>query len=483
MKVGIVGAGWAGLSAAVRVADLGHDVTIFEASSTLGGRARAVDSPRLQVRIDNGQHIMLGAYRETLSLMTRLGIDTRQTLQREALALESADGTFCLRVPRLPSPLHLMVSLVRARGLTLNEKWGLVRTIRQLKTDRWHVIGAKTVQQWLTQHQQSAHVQALFWQPLCIAALNTPIADACAQLFSNVLRDSLGDSTDASDILIPKVDLSALWPDRVEHRVRSGKQKKIRIRRRVTVRHLAFENAASLTDDGTCSGATSGHDGVLINDERFDAVILACNVPSSRRLLAQLPVTGTNACNVQTLLDSLSDFTYIPIVTATLKLARRWNLPHSMYLLREDRQNKHYGQWLFNSPAFMLAQSWSDSTLATVDKNAATLTQIVISDAQAALTHEDTRLIELIKAQLKAQTARFGTMPDVTAWSLIAEKRATFAATPRLRRPDVATPWPQVWLAGDWTNTGYPAVLEGAVRSGQHAALGVHQMVAQNALK
>ena len=105
MRLAIVGAGWAGLAAAVRAADQGHDVTVFEASHVLGGRARAVESPQLKHRIDNGQHIMLGAYADTFALMDRLGLDLAGTLQRTPLALESADGGFRLALPRLPAQI------------------------------------------------------------------------------------------------------------------------------------------------------------------------------------------------------------------------------------------------------------------------------------------------------------------------------------------------------------------------------------------
>lgn len=471
MRLGIIGAGWAGLSAAVRAADLGHDVTVFEASHTLGGRARAVHSSRLQARIDNGQHIMLGAYRETLALMKRLDIDTSKALQREPLSLESADGMFRLQVPRLPAPFHLPVALFRARGISIREKLGLARALKQLRNRGWRVTPGTTVQQWLDQHRQSARVQALFWQPLCIAALNTPVNDACAQLFAAVLRDSLGGARDDCDILLPTLDLSALWPDRTEHLNFSDGQGQVSIRRGAVVTRLALDNWPP-AGDAALADSTPQYRGVLINDEHFDAAILACNVPSTLRLLSQLPVSQENADDVQVLMDTLSRFTHIPIATVTLKLAHRWALPRSMYLLREDRAIGHYGQWLFNNPAFLPSQcnSENDRLAASTDGETPFLAQVVISDAQAALAEGNTALVSSVVAQIKTQTARFGTMPAVIAHTVITEKRATFAATPELSRPSASTPWSQIQLAGDWTDTGYPAVLEGAVRSGHSAA-------------
>lgn len=469
MRLAIIGAGWAGLSAAVQAADLGHDVTVFEASHTLGGRARAVTSPRLKTRIDNGQHIMLGAYESTLALMQRLGIDLEYTLQRENLTFESADGSFRLQLPKLPAPLHLLAALLGAKGLFWRDKWQLLRAMRNLQARDWQIEPDISVDDWLNEQHQTTRVRALFWQPLCVAALNTPLAQASAQLFANVLRDSIGSTPRACDVVLSRVDLSSLWPEQVEQLKWSDGAGHISIRRGKVVIRLGLEAPA---DPETPS---DGQGCVRVNDDIFDAVILACNVPSTRRLLDQLPASAEQRSAANELLDMLMAFEYVPIATVTLQLATVWQLPRSMYQLHEDRKAGHYGQWLFNCPAFMHAHDQHTGLTqdGKTDKHTA-LVHVVISDAAEALSKGEADLVKAIEAQLRTQTRRFGTMPAVVGYELIAEKRATFLARPGLKRPGARTPWPQVWLAGDWTDTGYPAVLEGAVRSGQAAARTLH---------
>src|SRR5690606_6599055 len=184
---------------------LGHHVDLFESAATLGGRARSVYSPALNTHIDNGQHILLGAYRATLSLMRDLGLDTDEAFVRLPLSVRSADGRLAMRaLPGLPAPLNIAAGLMRAKGLSLNEKLAAIRAMTTLRKNNWRVPHSATVQEWLALSMQPRSLQESIWWPLCIATLNTPPHQACAQLFANVLRDSLGaKQRRASDMLIP----------------------------------------------------------------------------------------------------------------------------------------------------------------------------------------------------------------------------------------------------------------------------------------
>lgn len=208
-RVAVVGGGWAGLACAVELAASGISVDVFEASRTLGGRARAVDLEGLTV--DNGAHLLVGAYHETLRLMRKVGAgDT--ALKRLPLRLEFP-GAFRLAAPAwpLPFPLDLILALITARGLTLSDKLAALRFLRALKKIRFRLSRDFPVSRLIA--NQPPVLRRFLWGPLCLAALNTPIQEASSQVFLNVLRDSLAAGRGASDLLLPATDLSSLFPE------------------------------------------------------------------------------------------------------------------------------------------------------------------------------------------------------------------------------------------------------------------------------
>ncbi len=428
MTTAVIGGGWAGLSAAARLRQAGHNVVVFEASRTLGGRARRVDSPSLNTSIDNGQHLLLGAYSETLALMRLLGLDPDTQFDRLPLALSAADGSFALRVPKLPAPFHLLGAILGAHGISFKERLAIAALIQSLKRHGWVTPANQTVAQWLRQGRQSARVIRMLWQPLCLAALNTPLDLACAQLFARVLKDSVGGPRSACDVLLPKVDLSSLWPDHVEHAFATPHGARLTVRRGHAVRHLAPHPS-----------------GVQLDGEMFDAAVIATNTPAALRLLRQLPASNTGT----QYLHMLEAFTFLPIATVTLQLKHAWRLPQAMLLLKDDPGRLQFGQWLFDRDGRF---------------------NVVVSDARAFQAVPRQEAVAAIIQQVREQTSGFGHMPDVSCHETIIEKRATFAAVPGLARPGNRTAWERVWAAGDWTDTGYPGVLEGAVRSGRDAA-------------
>ncbi|MDP1605326.1 MAG: FAD-dependent oxidoreductase, partial [Rhodocyclaceae bacterium] len=196
-RVAIIGAGYAGLAAAVELADADIKVDVFEASRTLGGRARTVELDGLSV--DNGAHILVGAYRETLRLMQKVGAGGT-ALRREPLHLEFPGKVKISAPPHCipaPAPLHLAWALLTAQGLSFADKLAAIRFMRTQQARNFRLAADITAAELFS--DQPERVRRYLWEPLCLAALNTPVAIASAQVFLNVLRDSLAADRAASD--------------------------------------------------------------------------------------------------------------------------------------------------------------------------------------------------------------------------------------------------------------------------------------------
>ena len=218
-KIAIIGGGWAGIAAAVELTAAGAETTLFEAGRVLGGRARgiAIDGRKL----DNGQHIMLGAYRDTLALIRQVGADPDLLFDRRPLQVVDNTG-FRLALPRLPAPLNVAWGLLSASGVGIVEKLRTALWMDGIKRRGFKLPGETTVAQWLDDANQTGALRRHLWEPLCLAALNTPAEHASAQLFANVLRDSLGSARrEDTDLLLPRVDLGQLLPEPAGHWLRA----------------------------------------------------------------------------------------------------------------------------------------------------------------------------------------------------------------------------------------------------------------------
>lgn len=431
MRIAVIGAGWAGAAAAWQLQQDGHHATVFEASHTIGGRARKHRSTPLQQLVDNGQHILLGAYSSTLALMQALQIDVEASFYRFDLNILSADGSFQFKTAPLPAPFHLLGPLLNAKGVRVADRLKLVQLQRYLIKHNWQTPPGMSVLGLLQHTQQPNVLIQKLWHPLCIAALNTPIETACAQLFANVLRDSLGGKRRDTQMLIPLRNMSDLWAQTAlaQADLRLGQ----------TVRQLVKKDRH-----------------YHIHDEPFDGVIVATNVPSAARLLQNLDAAKQNRAFV----DSLSGFSFNPIATLYLQPETPWQNPHPMLMLEEDLQGLAAGQWVFNHAAM------PGSELAPI-------IAVTISYSNRLHGHSKETIQAAIVDQINQQCPI--PLPPLAGSELITEKRATFVASPGLTRPELHTPWPNVVLAGDWVNNDYPAVLEGAVHSGLAAAKALHQ--------
>lgn len=204
----MVGGGWAGLAASVRATQLGFKVRLLEAAPQLGGRARRVVHHGLA--LDNGQHILIGAYSSTLALLNTLGVNTDQALHRQPLDLRFIDGRG-LKLNNWPAPLNMLWGVATAPGWTWGDKWAFLRWAKAWQNAGFECDTSTTVGQ-LCQGVPVSVMQQLI-EPLCVSALNLGSAQASGQVFLRVLKEALLSGAGSSDTLIPRTDLSQLLPD------------------------------------------------------------------------------------------------------------------------------------------------------------------------------------------------------------------------------------------------------------------------------
>lgn len=440
--VAVIGAGWAGCAAALTLARAGVPVTVFEAQRTPGGRARAV--PVHGHTLDNGQHIMLGAYSETLRLMRVAGLKASQALHRIPLQMRYPPGQgMDFLAPRLPAPLHLLGALLRARGLQREDRLALARFSTAARWMGWQLHQDCSVTELLERFDQTERVNRLMWHPLCLAALNTPPQRASAQVFLNVLRDSLGARRAASDMLLPRIDMTSSFPAAAlgvvgQHggTVHTGAR----------VERIAMQADGSWRVDATGSHVGGAYSG------KFRKVVLAGAPRSAAALLEPLVEC---AASLEPILAQLRAFAYEPITTIYLQYDANTRLDLPFYALEDAPAQGWHSQFVFDR--------------GHVEPQHAGLLTLVISSASAAALLDQDALARSCAIQLATAFGRpaLGT----PAWSrVITEKRATFACTPGLQRPANGSGLPGLLLAGDYTAGPYPATLEAAVRSGAQAA-------------
>jgi hydroxysqualene dehydroxylase len=428
-KIAVIGAGWAGLTCALELSAAGFAVTLYESNTIPGGRARRVVLPS-GLTCDNGQHMLLGAYSETLRQVGRVHPQPKSFFQRLPLTLTSTrsyDHVADVALVRKNIPVvGTLAGLLGAKGLTLGEKLSFLGYIARaiINTD---IDLTRTVAEDIASVAPTVRDRLL--GPLCLAALNTPAERASAKVFRNVLRASFAAGATGSDMLIPTHDLSATFPDAAVKRL---------IERGSTV---LLGETVMILNEAQHGGASAVEIVSRHHAHTFSHVVLAVAPQHIPRLLSPLPAW-------QPLARALEGLAYEPITTLyQTEFALRESLPHPALLSVDDPVM----QWVFHHKERRLRA-------------------VVVSGADA---HGE-RTLEDLRGYAAQRT---GSLPS--AWQGITEKRATYSCTPgqHVRLSTLPKPAGPIWLAGDYCYPDFPATLESATRSGRATADAIIQSV------
>lgn len=414
----VIGGGWSGLAAAVTLCQQGKSVHLFESAKQLGGRARNVKWQ--DKTIDNGQHLMIGAYHDMLEMMTVIGADPKTAFDRQSVDISILDTVY----PTLnlsannyfPWPLSLAWSLLKSTGLK-----GLLH-VQRLQNNIPLLLSTNdiSVTEWLQKNRQSDRLIKQLWEPLCLATLNTPINEASAQLLAKVIDDSLGQGKSAADLLIPNQALGDVFPNAAAKYI---EQQGAAIQLQTRITDIIVENNQTK--------------GIKTNTGEFiaaDNIIVATAAQQSLQLLAEhIDIPAPQ---------------HFPIVTVYLQYKKHQRLAKPMIGMTGS-----IAQWIFDR-----SQQHSG------------LMAIVISGPGKHQQMNNDELVDCVSNEVKQFFPDFPAHADETL--VIREKRATFACTVNINqsRPSAKTDITGLYLAGDYVSNDYPATLEGAIRNGKKAA-------------
>jgi len=436
--VAIAGGGLAGLAAGCALAEAGFRVSLFERRPYLGGRASSYQHPGTGEVVDNCQHVLLGCCTNLLDFYRRAGVQDKIRWYEKLTFLEPGGRASVIAPSALPAPLHTAPAFLRAECLTLRDKVAIGRAMAVLAPAP-PLDSGESFLAWLKRHGQTEQAIERFWKTILVSALNEDLDQVSVPYAAQVVRESFLKSAGAGRMGIPTVPLTDLYGTAGDYiRARGG----------------AIQFRASVESFQTVPFAVK----VTTNGEqqKFDYLILAVPFEALGRMLPDTPSAAPLAA-------ALGQFTTSPITGIHLWFDRQISdLDHAVLLDRTI-------QWMFHKSRII--ESRLKEARANEAQQNGSYVELVVSASRSLVEKSKAEIVEL--AVREAQEFFPGTPDAVLLKStVIKEVHATYSPRPGVDqyRPQPQTPWTRVFLAGDWTATGWPATMEGAVRSGYLAA-------------
>jgi squalene-associated FAD-dependent desaturase len=430
--VAVIGGGLAGLAAASALADAGYSVELFERRPYLGGRASSYELPGTGEVVDNCQHVLLGCCTNLIDFYRRLGVEDQIRWYDEINFILPGGKSSVIKPGALPAPFHATASFLESTVLDLKDKLAIARAMMAL-IPALPPDNGDNFQAWLERHGQTKQAIDRFWAPVLISALNEELDRTSVHYAALVFRDSFLKSAEAGRMGVPAVPLSQLYGTAANYiEARTGK---VNLRSAVE----------SITSDG--EGVKVGVGGEV---RRFDYAVLATPFNGIEKLLAGAP-------ELETIREDARHFTSSPITGVHLWFDREITpLEHAVLLERTI-------QWMFHKSKIL-------GTRKASAENGSYL-ELVVSSSKTLVDKPRQEIIDLAVHEL-AEFFPIVREATLTKATVVKEVHATFSPAPGSDafRPSHISPWPRLFLAGDWTATGWPATMEGAVRSGYGAA-------------
>jgi len=463
----VIGGGFAGLSASAYLVNSGFDVELIEASPKLGGRAYSFLHKETNTIIDNGQHIMMGCYDDTMSFLAMIGVLDKVQVQQEVQVKvqEKLNVNFLkpgfelhqLRASSLPYPFNLQSAIINYSAITFRERLSILRFFLKLPFLAQRDLLKMTVDELLTKENQNENVRKAFWEVICVGALNTNLKNASAKIFVDILKEIFLKGSSGSKIILPRSSLSEMYCEPARQFI-EGKGGRISLSERVEEikadRGKAVEvisNNRSITDFDIVICAVPHYAleniinlAFLNNHSEINSESKA-NHLYEEQMLKQSALGGLHdrsRPNIQSFSPQYSSILNVHVWLTEAKKGNRFN--EDFYALIDSKLH-----WVFIHDSHLTC---------------------VISDADYLMNLSDEEIMNMICSELEKYLSIKKNV--IQNYFFIKEKRATFIPSNKIlnNRPNIETGIKNLFLAGDWVNTGLPSTIESAVRSGRLAA-------------